>query len=98
MVVHAIGLLEGGSYRPHFELDDFVADARERVGCAVHVPAQTVTEQGPARDTLLRVCARVGGDLVVVGRRGVGLADRPLGSTSEGVLDRAQVPVLVVAH
>jgi len=98
VVVHAVGLLEGGSYTPHPDLAAIVDSACERAGCPAELVADPVIEDGPAIGVLLRVTERVGGDLIVVGRRGVGLTELPLGSTSAGVLDGATVPVLVVTN
>ena len=98
VVVHAVGLLEGAGYRPDFDLDEMTAKANARVGCPPELLAPPIKEVGPPAEVLERIVERVGGDLIVVGRRGSGVAWRPLGSTSEGVLTRARVPVLVVSH
>jgi nucleotide-binding universal stress UspA family protein len=95
VVVHAVGLLEEGGYRPAPLVDELVATARRDAGAA-DVVVDVVREDGPAADVLLRVTERVGGGMIVVGRRGLGAAPRPLGSVSEAVLARATVPVLVV--
>ena len=95
VVVHAVGLLEEGGYRPAPLVDALVATARRDAGAA-DVGIDVVREDGPAADVLLRVTDRVGGGMIVVGRRGLGEAPRPLGSVSEAVLARATVPVLVV--
>ncbi len=95
VVVHAVGLLEEGGYRPAPLVDELVATARRDAGAA-DVGIDVVREDGPAADVLLRVTDRVGGGMIVVGRRGLGAAPRPLGSVSEAVLARATVPVLVV--
>ena len=95
VVVHAVGLLEEGGYRAAPPVDELVATARREAGAA-DVGVDVVREDGPAADVLLRVTDRVGGGMIVVGRRGLGAAPRPLGSVSEAVLARATVPVLVV--
>jgi len=97
VVLHAVGLLEGSAYVPGLALDDIVAAACERTGCPAELIAAPIAENGPPVGVVLRITKRVGGDLIVVGRRGAGFSDRPLGSTSTGILDRADVPVLVVA-
>ena len=98
VTVHAVGLLEGGGYRPTVDLDGIVAGASARTGCPPELIAAPITETGPPAEVLVRIATQVGGDLIVVGRRGQGLA-WPLGSTSEGVLTNATAPVLVVtAH
>ena len=65
---------------------------------AAGIEAEPEALEGPAGDALLRVAETRDADLVVVGRRGHGLvAGLLLGSTSEYVVRRAKVPVLV-AH
>lgn len=94
-VVHAEGLLEGAGYANRVDLGALVAEARRRV--ATPPTVATVTRAGPPADTLLRVAAEQGADLVVVGRRGVGGSRARLGSTSAAVLEAATVAVLVLA-
>ena len=94
-VVHAVGLLEEGGYRTKPPVADMVTRARREAGagsCVVDV----VSEDGPAADVLLRIAERIDAAIIVIGRRGLGAAPRPLGSVSEAVLARATVPVLVV--
>src|SRR5690606_25479979 len=51
---------------------------------------------GPAVDVILDVAGQEGADLVVVGSRGMsGAARLAFGSTTEGLLRRASLPVLV---
>jgi nucleotide-binding universal stress UspA family protein len=95
-VVHAVGLLEEGGYRPPPAVAELVADARRDAGVGDDVEVDVVREDGPAADVLLRVAARLGAAMIVVGRRGLGAAPRPLGSVSEAVLARAESPVLVI--
>ena len=95
IVVHAVGLLEEGGYRPRPDVVAVVDDACSRAPRPR--PATTVVvEDGPAADVVVRVAEREDADLIVVGRRGLGEAPRPLGSVSERVLAHASVPVLVV--
>ena len=94
-VVHAVGVLEEGGYREHPPLDALLATARREVG-ATDTAVNVVTEDGPAPDVVLRVAERVGAAFIAVGRRGIGAAPRPLGSVSEAILARADIPVLVV--
>jgi nucleotide-binding universal stress UspA family protein len=94
-VVHAIGLLEEAGYRTAPPVDEMVTRARHDAEVSAH-DVDVVTEDGPAADVLLRVAARIGARIIVVGRRGLGAAPRPLGSVSEAVLAHAAVPVLVV--
>lgn len=95
VVVHAVGLLEEGGFRPAPVVAELVAASRRAVG-AGDVQVDVVREDGPAADVLLRVAERVAARMIVVGRRGLGSAPRPLGSVSEAVLARATMPVLVV--
>lgn len=95
-VVHAVGLLEQGAFRPHPDLQGIVDEACARVDCSPDAVAGAVMEDGPPSIALLRVAERSGADLLVVGRRGLGGTLRSLGSTSEAVLDQSSIPVLVV--
>jgi nucleotide-binding universal stress UspA family protein len=95
-VVHAVGLLEEGGYRAGPAVDEQVAAAHRAVPGSDSAEIDVVREDGPAVDVLLRVAARLGADTIVVGRRGLGEAPRPLGSVSEALLGRSPVPVLVV--
>lgn len=97
IVVHAVGLLEEAALRPRPDVDRIIAAACARTGCPSDLVEPPVIEDGPAINVLVRVAERVGGDLVVVGRRGTGESASRLGSTSAGVLDEATVPVLVVS-
>jgi nucleotide-binding universal stress UspA family protein len=95
VVVHAVGLLEEGGYRPRPDLDAIIDGARRRVPG----PAATATavfEDGAAADVVIRLAESGAADLIVVGRRGLGEAPRFLGSVSEAVVERARIPVLVV--
>jgi nucleotide-binding universal stress UspA family protein len=94
VVVHAVGLLEEGSFRPAPDIDAVLAAARERVGAGC--PASIVTEHGPAALVVIRVAEREQADLIVIGNRGIGGALGTLGSTSTDVVHQAHVPVLVV--
>ena len=97
LLVHAVGLLEEGGYRPHPPLEELLASARSASPDDVtDVPVELLREDGPAADVLVRVAERVGAELLVVGRRGAGGPGTTLGSVSEAVLARATRPVLVV--
>jgi nucleotide-binding universal stress UspA family protein len=95
-VVHAVGPLEEGGYRPEPEVDELVAAAHRAVPEGAGVEVTVVREDGPAADVVLRVAERLDAATIVVGRRGLGEAPRPLGSVSEALLARSHVPVLVV--
>jgi nucleotide-binding universal stress UspA family protein len=94
VVVHAVGLLEEGSYRQAPDIAALLAAARERVGA--ECPATVVLEHGPAAPVVIRVADRERADLVVIGNRGIGGALGALGSTSIDVVHQAELPVLVV--
>ena len=95
IVVHAVGLLEEGGYRPRPDVVAIVDDACSRVP-GTRAATTVVLEDGPAADVVVRVAEREDADLIVIGRRGLGEAPRPLGSVSERVLAHADIPVLVV--
>jgi nucleotide-binding universal stress UspA family protein len=98
VAVHAVGLLEEGGYRPHPDLAAIVDGAKGRVGASNAVSVSWLAEDGVPQDVVMRVAERERADLIVVGSRGLGGALRQLGSTSEAVVARAAVPVLVVPH
>lgn len=53
--------------------------------------------QGPTIETILREAGKLDAELIVLGSHGRGAALRALlGSTSEGVLHKAGIPVLIV--
>src|SRR3954469_10458807 len=97
VVVHAVGLLEEGGYRPPPPLDELLAAARATSPIEVSdVPVEVLREDGPAADVLVRVAERVAAEMLIVGRRGAGGSPGPLGSVSEAVVAHARNPVLVV--
>lgn len=95
VVVHAIGLLEEGGYQQAPELDEMIATARAAADAGEDVAITIHREDGPAADVLIRSAEQEQAAYIVVGRRGMGAAPRPLGSVSERVLERAHCPVLV---
>lgn len=95
-VVHAVGLLEEAGLRPAPEVDELVATAHRDVPGSEGTEVSVIREDGPAADVVLRIAERLGAGAIVVGRRGLGEAPRPLGSVSEALLARSHVPVLVV--
>jgi nucleotide-binding universal stress UspA family protein len=94
--VHAVGLLEGGGYRPRTDVVGLVEEASRRIGVAAKAAVEEIAESGHRAETIVRVAEREGASIIVVGSRGLGQAARLLGSTSEGVLAHARVPVLVM--
>jgi nucleotide-binding universal stress UspA family protein len=68
----------------------------ERCAVAQRLEASHHVTFGNAADTIVDFCARTDADLLVVGRRGHSrIGEIVLGSTTERVLTRAPVPVLV---
>ncbi len=59
-VVHAVGLLEEGGYRPAPEVAEQVEEAHRAVPGSDPVDVDVVREDGPAVDVLLRVAERLG--------------------------------------
>jgi nucleotide-binding universal stress UspA family protein len=96
VAVHAVGLLEGGHLRPHPDVAATVAAARALDGDPLDVEVDTVFADGVPAEVLTRVADDQHAVLIVVGSRGLGQATHVLGSTSEAVLARAQIPVLIV--
>jgi nucleotide-binding universal stress UspA family protein len=100
VVAHVVGLLEEQGVHD-IEVDKRLAEVESQVeawcagirdaGCR-HVVEVVPGSPVPA---LLSAARRVGADVIVVGHRGLGGAAR-LGSTSEGLIREAHVPVLVV--
>lgn len=77
-------------------LETELAAAARTASPSVEEVTLTVVTGAPP-DQILSEAERAGSDLVVVGARGVGVAERLLlGSVSESVLRRANCPVLVV--
>ncbi|MCZ7662603.1 MAG: universal stress protein [Thermoleophilia bacterium] len=64
------------------------------------VPAKaiaTVTHHGKPAEAILKTAEEIGADLIVMGSRGLGRASSVvMGSTSQGVIHEASIPVLVV--
>jgi nucleotide-binding universal stress UspA family protein len=81
-------------------LDTQRADARRRlkeIGARLDEPAQTVLEEGPASEAILRTADELDADLIVLGTHGrSGLRRLALGSVAETVLRRSRRSVLVV--
>jgi nucleotide-binding universal stress UspA family protein len=79
----------------HEELDRFIADAWPAAQSSPH----SHVVAGPAVDVILDVAHRHGADLVVVGARGTSGAERMVfGSTTDELVRRADVSVLVAPH
>lgn len=61
------------------------------------IEATALLVQGPTVNTILREATKLEADMIALGSHGRGFASRALlGSVSEGVLRRADVPVLIV--
>lgn len=89
------------------DIEGFEAHARERAetslkekASVVNLPAdkmETVVLEGPIQETLLNFMDTQQADLLVVGSHGHGLVARVLlGSTAQRILNKCEVPVLVV--
>ena len=96
VAVHAVGLLEGQQLRPHPDVAATVAAARALNPGYSDVEVDTVFEDGAPAEIIARIAEDQHAVLIVVGSRGLGRAAHLLGSTSEAVLARATIPVLIV--
>ncbi len=96
IAVHSVGLLEEGGYQPHPDLIAIIEEARGRVGASAATRVEPTQEDGVPAGVLLRVAKRERADLIVVGSRGLGGALRQLGSTSEALVTKSPVPVVVI--
>ncbi|ELY58718.1 universal stress protein [Natronolimnohabitans innermongolicus] len=76
--------------------DDLFADALETVTVDEDTTIETDTAVGNPPQTIVAYVADTDVDQVVMGSRGPGRPNRPLGSTAELVVRRADVPVTVV--
>lgn len=77
--------------------EDTVSRARDRAVNAGATKVETAAVQGKPADTLCQLVTDRGGDLLVVGNRGLNsLAGRLLGSVPLDVARRAPVDVLIV--
>jgi nucleotide-binding universal stress UspA family protein len=96
VAVHAVGLLEGQGLRPHPDVEATVIAARALNPGFSELEVETIFEDGAPAEIITRVAEDEHAVLIVVGSRGLGRATHLLGSTSEAVLARATVPVLIV--
>jgi nucleotide-binding universal stress UspA family protein len=87
-----------GRVRPVEEREDRTMAAQDVVDRARQAGARAtyLVWDGDPGDGILAAAEAEGADLIVVGTRGRGAVGRMLGSVSDRVLHRAQVPVLVV--
>ena len=96
IAVHAVGLLEGRSLRPHPDVAATVTAARMLHGDDAEVDVDTIYQDGVPAEIITHLADERNAVMIVVGSRGLGKATHLLGSTSESVLARASVPVLIV--
>ena len=96
VAVHAIGLLEGQDLRPHPDVAATVAAARSLHPAHAAVEVDTTYVDGAPAEIIVRTVEERNAVVIVVGSRGIGKASHLLGSTSEAVLARSTVPVLIV--
>jgi nucleotide-binding universal stress UspA family protein len=83
--------------------DEFIEGGKAVLGLTQKVfvqsgiPADVELREGRAGDVISRVASEGGFDLIVIGSRGVGLAESMLlGSVSEQVVRKAPCPVLII--
>ena len=96
VAVHTVGLLEEQGLRPHPDVTATVTAARALNPGFSDLEVNTIFEAGVPAEIITRVAEDEHAVLIVVGSRGLGRATHLLGSTSEAVLARATVPVLIV--
>jgi nucleotide-binding universal stress UspA family protein len=96
VAVHAVGLLEGQALRPHPDVAATVAAARALNQRYSDVDVETILQNGMPAEIITRLADDLDAVLIVVGSRGLGRATHLLGSTSEAVLSRSTIPVLIV--
>jgi nucleotide-binding universal stress UspA family protein len=96
VAVHAVGLLEGQHLRTHPDVAATVTAARALHGDLADVDVDTIYQDGVPAEIITHVAEEQHAALIVVGSRGIGMATHLLGSTSEAVLARASIPVLIV--
>jgi nucleotide-binding universal stress UspA family protein len=94
-------LLHEAAHRTGVDLNkesfDELQQAIDAVQPTRHRETHVHVVNGPAVDVIVNIATRENVDLVVVGRHGMSGADRLVfGSTTEGVLRKASVPILVV--
>jgi len=78
------------------ESGDEALAAAVRMAEQGRIPCQAIHEDGACVDSILSIARREGADVIVVGSHGrSGIARAMLGSVAEGILRRADVPVLV---
>jgi nucleotide-binding universal stress UspA family protein len=96
VVAHGSGLLEGAGFRPPVDLGAEVTAARGLLPPDQRPPEVVlVSRPGHPVDVLLTVALEHDVDLLAVGRRGAGRNLAAFGSTSDGILRGASVPVVV---
>jgi nucleotide-binding universal stress UspA family protein len=104
VAVHAVGLLarigDGPPVPSQQHLDQLLSAFETDWSAfldAAPVRSRRLFLDGPAVEVLLRVVEEVGGDLLVVGRKGSGGgAELVLGSVSHQLAERAPCPVLII--
>jgi nucleotide-binding universal stress UspA family protein len=102
VVFPALGQVSTGSYIPDTVFDELQESGRVIVEEAVKklpssVTARGLVEVGLPTDVIMAVCAQNSNDLIIMGRRGLGMIkELMLGSVSNHVLQHATCPVMVV--
>jgi nucleotide-binding universal stress UspA family protein len=96
LAVHAVGLLEGQRLRPHPDVAATVTAARTLHRDHADVDVDTICLDGVPAEIITHLATDRNAAIIVVGSRGIGRATHLLGSTSEAVLARSSIPVLIV--
>ncbi len=79
-------------HKEHLQIQQLSQELRSK-----GLDCEALLIQGPTVETILRESKKLSVDMVVVGSHGKGILKHLLvGSTSEGVLQKSSVPVLVV--
>lgn len=79
-------------HREQGELDAIVAYIKLQ-----GIEAQSILRQGPIIDTIMDEAKEIKADMIIMGKESHGLLYRTLlGTTSEGVIRRTHIPVLII--
>lgn len=101
-VLPALGQVNTGGYIPDQVFDEIQENGRRIVSESVKaIPPEIVVnsfiEVGVPTETIMSVCTKNQDDLIIMGRRGLGMIkELMLGSVSNYVLHHATCPVMIV--
>ena len=102
VVFPALGQVSTGGYIPDQVFDEIQENGRRIIGEAVktlppEIATSSFVEVGLPTETIMSVCAQNKDDLIIMGRRGLGMIkELMLGSVSNYVLHHATCPVMIV--